>query len=710
MPTTKNRLVTKFLGKVPLQAVLIVPFVVQVVSVVGLVGYLSFRNGQRAINDLASQLQNQTSSRITQHLDTLLATPLQINQINLDAYELGNLNLQDQDRTRRYFHRQMQVFRDFGYIDFGSAKGGEFVGIGREDDGSLYLELMRSTDKGRYKRYALDNRGNPARVIGAEDYDYPNEDWYANAAKAGKPVWSSIYNWSDRPDVMSISSSYPVYDQTRKLVGVIGIDLILTQLNGFLQNLKVSPSGKIFILERDGLVVATSSGEKPYRMVEGKAERLKILETQDPLIRATAQDLIDRFSNFSQISRSQQIGLNQNGARNFVQVIPWQDNLGLDWLIVVVIPESDFMAQINANTRTTILLSVAALIVAIIIGILTTRWVTQPLVQLNLAAKDLALGKWDKTVDIDRSDEVGQLAKSFNDMAMQLKDSFDKLNSVIVQANQVGMKVTSSTAQIAAAGKQLEATVIQQAASTHEVKATAQEIASTSGELAKTTETIAQKAQATAEAATNSQADLRDMASAMGQLANATTLISTRLRILNENANNINSVVTTIAKVADQTNLISLNAAIEAEKAGEYGAGFAVVAREVRRLADSTTVASQEIEEMVKEIQSSVSKGVREMDKFSKEVSNHVEIVDRISEQIGSVIFQVESLTPQFEKVSHSMSGQFEGAQQINVAIAHLSEASQQTVESLQQTNQVLDQLNDTAQVLQGIISRKVAS
>jgi hypothetical protein len=277
MPTTKNRLVTKFLGKVPLQAVLIVPFVVQVVSVVGLVGYLSFRNGHKAINDLASQLEEQASSRITQHLDTLLATPLQINQINLDAYELGNLNLQDQERTRRYFHRQMQVFKDFGYIDFGSAKGGEFVGIGREDDGSLYLELMRSSDGGRYKRYALDNRGNPARVIGAEDYDYPNEDWYANAAKAGKPVWSSIYNWSDRPDVMSISSSYPVYDQSRKLVGVIGIDLILTQLNGFLQNLKVSPSGKIFILERDGLVVATSSGEKPYRMKESKAERLSTI-------------------------------------------------------------------------------------------------------------------------------------------------------------------------------------------------------------------------------------------------------------------------------------------------------------------------------------------------------------------------------------------------------------------------------------------------
>jgi methyl-accepting chemotaxis protein len=710
MSTSKNRLVTKFLGKIPLQAVLIVPFVVQIAAVVGLVGYLSFRNGQRGINDLASQLQNQTSLRIDQHLDTLLATPLQINQINLDAYELGNLNLQDLDRTRRYFHRQMKVFRDFGYIDFGSAKGGEFAGIGREDDGSLYLELMRSADKGRYKRYALDNQGNPTRVIGGEEYDYPKEDWYANAAKAGKPVWSSIYNWSDRPDVMSISSSYPVYDQTRKLVGVIGIDVILTQLNGFLQNLKVSPSGKIFLLERDGLVVATSSGEKPYRMKEGKAERLKILEIQDPLIHATAQHLIDRFGNFSQITKSQQLDFNRNGTSNFVQVIPWQDKLGLDWLIVVVIPESDFMAQINANTRTTFVLSVAALIVAIIIGIFTTRWVTQPLVQLNLAAKDLALGQWDKTVDIERSDTIGQLAKSFNNMAFQLKDSFDKLNEVIVQANQVGMKVTSSTRQITKAGKQLEATVTQQAVSTNEVRATATSIASTSGQLAKTMEDIAQKAQVTAVAASNSQVDLREMAGAMHQLATATKSISAKLGSMNEKANNINSVVSAITKVADQTNLISLNAAIEAEKAGESGAGFAVVAREVRWLADKAGYAASEIEEMVKEIQTSVANGVMEMDKFSQQVSHYVKQVNHISGQMAQVIDQVQSLTPQFEIVSHSMEGQSEGARQISTAISQLSEASQQTVASLQETNQVLDQLNDTAQVLQGIISSSVTS
>jgi methyl-accepting chemotaxis protein len=709
MSNSKNRLVKKSLGKAPLQAVMIVPFVAQVISVVGLVGYLSFRNGQAAINALVSQLQNQVSSRITQHLDSLLATPLQINQINLAAYELGNLNLQDLDRSARYFFKQMQVLKDIGYSNFGSVKG-EYVGIGRDDNGSLYLQLVRSSHKGRYKRYALDNQGKPTRATEAGDYDFMTEDWYGSAAKAGKPVWSSIYNWDDQPEIMSISSSYPVYDQTRKLVGVIGVDLILTQLNSFLQNLKASSSGKIFILERDGLLVATSTTEKPFRMVDNKAKRLKVSDSKDPLIRATAQDLINRFGNFSQISKSQQLDFNLKGAHQFVQVIPWQDKLGLDWLIVVVIPESDFMAQINANTRITILLCIAALIVAIILSLLTSLWVTKPLIQLNVAAKDIAKGRWDNTVDIDRSDEVGQLAKSFNDMAFQLKDSFEKLNSVIAQANQVGMKVTSSTMQIAASGKQLEATVTQQAVSTNEVKATALSIASTSGELALTMEDITQKAQTTADAASNSQASLTQMASAMHQLATATKSMSSRLGVMNEKANNINSVVSSITQVADRTNLISLNAAIEAEKAGAYGVGFAVVAREVRWLADKAGDAASEIQEMVKDIQASVAKGVMEMDKFSFLVGNYMEQVSFVSEQMTAVIEQVQSLTPQFERVSQSMDGQFEGAQQISSAISQLSEASVQTVASLQQTNQVLDQLNDTALLLQEIISRQVAS
>ncbi len=509
----------------------------------------------------------------------------------------------------------------------------------------------------------------------------------------------------------TITASEPIYDLSGKVLGVCGTDVVLLEdLRKFLASLSISKTGQAFIIDRSGFVLSSSTDEK---LTVGQGENTKLIvatESPKPLVQETARYLQQQFGNFKQIKQAQQLDYLLKGERQFVQVLPLNDGRGIDWLIVVVVPESDFMGQINANTRIAIVLCLLALILAIAVGIITSQWIARPLGRIAKASEHMAAGNFDQNVASSQIIELEKLANSFNDMSWQLKNSFEKLNEVIVQANQVGLKVTSSTKQIAGAGKQLEATVTQQAVSTNQVKATATSIATISGELAKTMETIAQKATATAVAASNSQASLSEMAGAMHQFATATTLISTRLGILNENANNINSVVTTIAKVADQINLISLNAAIEAEKAGEYGAGFAVVAREVQRLADSTTVASGEIEEMVKEIQSSVSKGVKEMDKFSQQVSNHVEIVERISGQIASVIDQVQSLTPQFESVSDSMSEQFEGAVQIRSAISHLSEASQQTVESLQQTNQVVEQLNDTAQVLQGIISTSVKS
>jgi len=280
-----------------------------------------------------------------------------------------------------------------------------------------------------------------------------------------------------------------------------------------------------------------------------------------------------------------------------------------------------------------------------------------------------------------------------------------RLNSLISQVQNSGIQVTTSTTQIAASGKQLEATMTEQVASTHEVTATAREIAATSQALAQTMEQVVAMAETTAIAAGNGQQDLAKMEAVMCQLSDATTAISSKLGVMNEKADNINNVVTTITKVADQTNLLSLNAAIEAEKAGEYGAGFAVVAREIRRLADQTAVATLEIEQMVKEMQAAVSLGVMEMDKFNNSVSQNVEETSKIGEQIAQVIHQVQGLTPRFNEVSNSMEEQSEGAQQISEAMGQLSEASQQTADALGDTNQAVARLDDAAQTLQREIS-----
>jgi methyl-accepting chemotaxis protein WspA len=187
----------------------------------------------------------------------------------------------------------------------------------------------------------------------------------------------------------------------------------------------------------------------------------------------------------------------------------------------------------------------------------------------------------------------------------------------------------------------------------------------------------------------------------MQQVVEASAAIHTRFGVLSDKTGNIGSVVTTITRVADQTNLLSLNAAIEAEKAGDYGRGFAVVATEIRRLADQTAGATGDIEQMVKDMQSATAAGVMGMDKFSEEVRRGVEVVQEVSEQLSQIIQQVQTLTPNFETVSEGMQSQSLGAQQISDALSQLSEASKQTVESLRQSNLAIEKLNDASRGLQ---------
>ncbi|MCL1469177.1 HAMP domain-containing methyl-accepting chemotaxis protein [Argonema antarcticum] len=301
-------------------------------------------------------------------------------------------------------------------------------------------------------------------------------------------------------------------------------------------------------------------------------------------------------------------------------------------------------------------------------------------------------------------DEVGRLMVAFRTMTQNL-------NTLIRQVQQSGIQITTSATQIAASGKQLEATMTEQIASTNEVAATAREISANSKHLVKTIGEVQQTSQVTAQAAGESQKDLMQMETTMRKLAGSTSSISSKLGVISDKANSINSIVTTITKVADQTNLLSLNAAIEAEKAGEYGTGFAVVAREIRRLADQTAVATLDIENMVKEMQGAVSTGVMEMDKFTKEVEQGVQSVSHIGTKLESIIEQVQTLTPRFQEVGNSMEGQSQGAVQISEAMVQLSEASSQTAQSLREVNGAINQLNEAAQGLRQEVSRfKVAS
>lgn len=356
--------------------------------------------------------------------------------------------------------------------------------------------------------------------------------------------------------------------------------------------------------------------------------------------------------------------------------------------------------NLNFLILTSIILPLIALAIALTLAYVITQQIAGKIGVVAEIAEKISTGDLTSQIPANTSkDEIGRLQNSFSVMNQSL-------NSLIRQVQQSGIQITTSATQIAASGKQLEATMTEQVASTNEVAATAKEIAATSSQLVKTMDEVEEQSQSTAQAAGVSQQELSQMEKSMRHLAGATTIISAKLGVINDKANSINSIVTTITKVADQTNLLSLNAAIEAEKAGEYGTGFAVVAREIRRLADQTAVATLDIENMVKDMQTAVSTGVMEMDKFSKEVTRGVDDVRNIGTKLESIIHQVQTLTPQFQDVSNSVEGQSLGAVQISQAMVQLSEASSQTAESLREVNTVISQLNNASQGLHQEIAR----
>ncbi len=341
----------------------------------------------------------------------------------------------------------------------------------------------------------------------------------------------------------------------------------------------------------------------------------------------------------------------------------------------------------------------AVVLLSLLIGYSLWHVITRPLTRLVSAMEVIRQGDFSNRLDLQRNDEFGLLATGFNNMT-------DDLKLLISQAQKSSIQVNTSITEIAATSKQQQATASEIAATTTEISATSKEISATSRELGKTMDEVSTVAEQTAALAGSGQDGLSRMEETMLHVVEAATSINSKLAVLNIKAGNINQVVITITKVADQTNLLSLNAAIEAEKAGEYGRGFSVVATEIRRLADQTAVATYDIEQMVKEIQSAVSAGVMGMDKFSEEVRRGMQEIQQVGNQLSQIIKDVQALVPRFETVNEGMQAQATGAEQISEALGQLGEAAQQTVESLRQSGLTIDELNLVSGTLRSSISR----
>ena len=352
--------------------------------------------------------------------------------------------------------------------------------------------------------------------------------------------------------------------------------------------------------------------------------------------------------------------------------------------------------------RTTVLVVMCIVLgVIFLIGFWIVSTVLGPMNRIRDQMRELASGDANlgARLEIDSTAEVGQLAESFNAFV-------EKIAELVTAVRKSSVQLTSASNEMAATSLEQEGTINAFGSSTNQIAASVQQISATGAELIRTIDEVTGIAQESASLASTGRGNLETMDETMHQLQESSSSISGKLSVINEHAGDITNVVTTITKVADQTNLLSVNAAIEAEKAGEYGRGFLVVAQEIRRLADQTASASLEIEGSVQDMQTSVSAGVMEMDKFADHVRRSVTVVTEVAQQLGTIIAQVEDLTGRFGSVGDGMRSQAQGADQIHDAMSTLNENVQLTVTALSEVTSVAEELRNAANVLNAEISR----
>lgn len=413
--------------RISLSLLLAIISVSQIVVAVGITGYLCFQNGEKAVRKLATQLRQEATRHTTQGIEYYITVPQQVNQINKTAVQLGQLDIENKRALEKHFWELFKIFNTVDNIAFADSEG-EFIAVQYNQQGRIVSQVSGVETNQRMTTYELDKQGKRLRKQKVLDnFDPRDRDWYKTTIAAKKPIWNPIFPFFSDRSIIALSAADPVY-QDGKLMGVFTTRLYLSRISQFLEEFEIGKRGEIFIIERDGKLVASSADDDLFINHNNESDRVQASEVNSSLIQTAASYLEQKYNgNLNQITTPQYLDFKLNRERQFLQVTPFQDARGIDWLVVVVVPEQDFMAEINANTRLTLLLCAIALIVSTLISIITTKRLVYPISDLITASEALSQGNWQKRVQDSQIQELSLLSRTFNNMAEQLQDSFRSL-------------------------------------------------------------------------------------------------------------------------------------------------------------------------------------------------------------------------------------------------------------------------------------------
>jgi diguanylate cyclase (GGDEF)-like protein len=410
-------------SKLSLRQVLVLPYVVLVLALASVIVGLSYRAGSQAVETVASSLLLETGARIglavDQHimgssavLEAAFPEGIKVADL-LDIDDLATL------RTRFWIATSLRTDPN-NYVYYGN-KHGQFIGVDRRSGKEAELRLKQNSDEPR-KFYRFDGINGIASLKSIENkvYDPRSRPWFKAGQDEAEQTWTSVYIDFSSGDLVA-TRARRVLGDNGQLEGVVATDMKLKALNDFVSNLKISKNGLALILERNGDLVASSLTDNVTVMPDASKQRVNAAETGNPVISELYSQVKGLFADGKQFEGPKAISFTgTDGQILHASVNQLVGKGGLSWITVVALPRSDFMGSVTNNLKWNAFLAGLAALLAIAIGTRVLGWVVKDLTQLAEAAQKVGEGQIDWPVGTPRSDEIGQLASSFEAMQKRL--------------------------------------------------------------------------------------------------------------------------------------------------------------------------------------------------------------------------------------------------------------------------------------------------
>ena len=414
-----------------LSRVLILLFSIQIFIALTIISLISYLNSVRTIDEFAFQIVDETAREVQQELDYFLDTAELINNINVDSTRIGTLDLEDKSSLENNFYNQIDLFEYVSLLCVGT-EDGEYLEVQRSDENGEYIYAAAGEETNyNLQLWKSDENQNHFEMIQeVENYDPRQRPWYRSAVEGQGSSLSPIYAYASTGE-FTISANQAFYAEDGTLSGVYSANLTLEHFEKFLSTLLIGKTGQTFIVEENGFMVA-SSELTPLAVLENDSyKRLEAVNSEDRIISEAMKHYLEHYAEYSELDNGYKEKIKLDQELYYLEFLPFSIREDLNWVIFVVIPQSDFMGQIQKNLFQTLILIIGALMFSIFVGIITAQWAARPISNLNSAARSIAQGKWIKPIRVERDDEIGELTRSFNQMAAQLQDSFSSLENQI---------------------------------------------------------------------------------------------------------------------------------------------------------------------------------------------------------------------------------------------------------------------------------------